>query len=90
MTIGLPYVTRNRVVEFDEGRRIAWHHPARFVWRYELEPDGGATRVTETFDYCVPWGVLIEPLGWPERNRRAMERTFATIEKLVTSRPASR
>ena len=80
----LPYVTSNVVVEFEEGRRIAWCHVARFVWRYELEPAGEGTTVTETFDYSKPWGVLIEPLGWPERNRRSMAATLERLERVVT------
>ncbi len=83
MRQGLPYVTRNRVVVFEEGRTIAWHHPARFVWRYDLEPVEDGTRVSESFDYSAPWGVVIEWLGWPERNRRAMEATLERLSRLV-------
>lgn len=83
----MPYVTKNRVVEFEEGRRIAWHHLARFVWRYELEPLDGATRVVESFDYSVPWGALLEPLGVPAKNRAGMERSLARLEALVTAPP---
>jgi uncharacterized protein YndB with AHSA1/START domain len=51
MRIRLPYRTDNTVVEFEEGRRIAWCHFNRHRWRYELEPAGeGSTLVTETFD----------------------------------------
>jgi uncharacterized protein YndB with AHSA1/START domain len=85
MKMGLGYRTSNRVVEFEEGRRIAWHHLARFTWRYELTPVDGGTRVVESFDYTVPWGVVIEPLGWPERNRRSMERTLERLEAVVTA-----
>lgn len=83
MRLGLPYVTRNRVVVFDEGRAIAWHHPARFVWRYDLEPVAEGTRVTESFDYSVPWGRVIEWLGWPARNRSSMEATLERLAALV-------
>src|ERR1700712_238881 len=51
MRIGLPYLIRNTVVEFEENRRIAWRHFGRHIWRYELEPVDGGTRVTETFDW---------------------------------------
>ena len=48
---GCPYRTDNTVVEFEEGRLIAWCHFNRHRWRYELEPLGdGSTLVTETFD----------------------------------------
>ncbi len=48
----------NRVVEFEEGRRIAWlpspegAEPPGHLWRWELEPiDQTHTRVTHTYDY---------------------------------------
>jgi uncharacterized protein YndB with AHSA1/START domain len=85
MREGIRYSTRNRVVEFEEGRWIAWHHMARFIWRYELTPVDGGTKVTETFDYSVPWGIALVPLGVPERNRVAMERTLERLEVAVTT-----
>jgi uncharacterized protein YndB with AHSA1/START domain len=84
MRIGLPYLIRNVVVEFDEGRRIAWRHVGRHVWRYELEPRDGSTLVRETFDWS---GALshhyIEWMGFPERHRPAMARTLERLEELV-------
>src|ERR687890_1401713 len=48
---GVPYTIRNRVVEFEQDRRIAWRHFGAHRWRYELEPTSdGRTRVTETWD----------------------------------------
>ena len=51
-------VRENHVVEFDEGRRIAWQPadpgrpPAGHLWRWELEPIGRSrTRVTHTYDW---------------------------------------
>ena len=40
MKIGAPYKILNEVVEFEEGRRIAWRHFAGHIWRYILEPVG--------------------------------------------------
>jgi uncharacterized protein YndB with AHSA1/START domain len=85
MKIKQKYRTRNRVVVFEENRAIAWHHVARFVWRYDLEEVASGTRVTEIFTYDKPWGFLIALIGWPERNRRGMEATLARLEGLVTS-----
>ena len=58
MTLSNGGVRDNRVVEFDEGRRIAWkpstagQPPAGHLWRWELEPLGEArTRVTHTYDW---------------------------------------
>ncbi len=80
---GLPYKIRNKVVEFDEGRLIAWRHFGPHRWRYELEPtaDGG-THVTETWDATRHTSLLFAGLraaGFPERNRRGIE---ATLERL--------
>jgi len=85
MKMGLGYVTRNRVVEFEENRRIAWHHFSHFIWRYELEEVTGGTMVTETFNYDKPWAFAIIAMGFPERNRAGMEGTLAQLESIVTS-----
>ena len=85
MKMGLGYVTRNRVVEFEENRRIAWHHFALFIWRYDLEEVEGGTLVTESFNYERPWAVVIIALGFPEKNRAAMESTLQRLEAAVTS-----
>src|SRR4051795_55956 len=59
MKMGLPYSTTSTVVEFEDGRRIAWRTGpsgglAKLlggrVWRYELEPVDGGTLVRETWD----------------------------------------
>jgi uncharacterized protein YndB with AHSA1/START domain len=80
MRIGLPYLIRNTVVEFEENRRIAWRHFGRHVWRYELEPVDGGTRVTETFD----WNSALSPrtlelMKAPQNNLRGIR---ATLERL--------
>lgn len=58
MTLTEGQVRENHVVEFDEGRRIAWRpadpgrEPAGHLWRWELEPiDSSSTRVTHTYDW---------------------------------------
>jgi uncharacterized protein YndB with AHSA1/START domain len=71
----------NHVVEFDEGRRIAWM-PAEVgrerpghLWRWELEPIGAArTRVTHTYDWT----------GLTDENRFATARA-TTTDKLQAS-----
>ncbi|HEX4433580.1 MAG TPA: SRPBCC family protein [Acidimicrobiales bacterium] len=59
MKMGVPYTVTNTVVEFEQDRRIAWQTVlsgplGRFlggrIWRYELEPVDGGTRVTESWD----------------------------------------
>jgi uncharacterized protein YndB with AHSA1/START domain len=80
MRIGLPYRITNTVVEFEEGRRIAWRHLGRHIWRYELEPMAGGTQVTETFDWSqVPLGAPIQRAS-AGRNLTAME---ATLDRLA-------
>ena len=81
---GLPYKIRNRVVEFEEGRLIAWRHFGGHRWRYELAPtaDGG-TEVVETFDYSRYKGLakaFIELLGFPVRNRAGIEGTLRRLK----------
>jgi len=85
MKMKLGYVTRNRVVVFEENRSIAWHHAARFIWRYDLEAVDGGTNVTESFDYNRPLGFVIEWFNFPERNRVAMEETLGRLEAIVTA-----
>jgi uncharacterized protein YndB with AHSA1/START domain len=80
---GVPYVIRNRVVELEAGRRIAWRHFTANRWRYELAPtaDGGTT-VTETFDTSRANGItdaVVRRAKFPERNR---EGIVATLERL--------
>jgi hypothetical protein len=82
---GLPYRIRNRVVEFEEGRLIAWRHFGAHRWRYELEPtpDGG-TRVTETFDYTHYDPISAAGLraaGFPERNRAGIAATLDRLKQ---------
>jgi hypothetical protein len=59
MHMGMGYTMSNTVIEFEENRRIAWKATVagflgRFlggrIWRYELEPVEGGTRVTESWD----------------------------------------
>jgi hypothetical protein len=84
MRIGMPYFVRNRVVEFEENRRIAWAHLGRHRWRYELEPVDEGTRVTETFDWSTAIAPpVLELLGVPERHKPNMEKTLERLEKVV-------
>jgi uncharacterized protein YndB with AHSA1/START domain len=81
---GLPYKIRNTVVEFEEGRRIAWRHFGGHRWRYVLEPAAGGTKVTEAFDYSryglVP-RLVVELAGFPERNRAGIAATLVKLKQ---------
>jgi uncharacterized protein YndB with AHSA1/START domain len=99
MHLGGPYAMTNTVVEFEEGRRIAWQpRPTNAVaalliggriWRYELEPVDGGTRVRET------WDIRRERIPFPllagrSATRRAMTRTLERLEERLTGgQPAS-
>lgn len=87
MRIGVPYVISNTVVEYDEGRRIAWRHLGRHRWRWQLEPEGSGTRVTETFDWSTALApALLERAKVPAQNTRSLERTLPRLKELVESR----
>ena len=92
MRLGVPYRMRNTVVEFAEGKRIAWAHISRARWRWELaREDDGATTVTETFDWSTsPVGFLIERSGFPERNRASMAASLERLARLVETASADR
>jgi hypothetical protein len=93
MRVVAPYKILNRVVEFEEGRRIAWRHFAGHVWRYTLEPVGAnATLVTEQFDPSGSrWPRATRLLGWEARNQRAIDQTLHRMVEWASSRerPAS-
>ncbi len=85
MKIGAPYRITNKVVEFEDGKRIGWRHFGRHVWRYELEPAEGGTKVTETFDYSNAISPrFIERMGYPKKHPEGMQATLERLDKQVT------
>lgn len=86
MKQGMPYSVVNTVVEYEKDKLIAWRHPGRHRWRWELKPiDGNTTEVTETFDWSTaPGGALYGPLGFLKRNTTGIEQTLARLESVVT------
>ena len=88
MRIAVPYRITNKVVEFEEGRLLAWQHMGRARWRYRFDPVDGGTRVTESWDYSPSpaWIALVyRLLRFPSRNRPGMERTLERLEAHVVS-----
>lgn len=82
----LPYRISNKVVEFEEGRLIAWAHFGGHRWRYELEPVDGGTKVTESFDWStarIP--KAIELMGYPKQHPANMEATLDRLAALLES-----
>ena len=51
MRLGIPYVIKNQVIEYQDNKSIAWQHLLHNVWRYELqEIDPNTTLVIESWD----------------------------------------
>ena len=78
-------VRENHVVEFDEGRRIAWRpaepgqDPPGHLWRWELEPiDSSRTRVTHTYD----WSQLTDEKRFRRARATTEEKLQASLQRL--------
>jgi uncharacterized protein YndB with AHSA1/START domain len=86
MTLTMGSIRENHVVEFDEGRRIAWM-PAEpgqqrpgHLWRWELEPAGTArTRVTCTYD----WTQLTDENRFARARSTTADRLRASLDRLA-------
>ena len=86
MTLTDGQVRENHVVEFEEGRRIAWKpsppgspQPGH-LWRWELEPlDAGRTMVRHTYD----WTGLTDESRWPRARRTTAESLRASLDRLA-------
>ena len=86
MKVGVPYKITNEVVEFIEDERIAWRHFGGHIWRYILVADGANTCVTEEFDYArAKSPFFIKLAGYPEKNRKSMEKTLERMQKYFTT-----
>jgi hypothetical protein len=80
---GLPYRITNTVMEFEAGTRIAWCHPGKHRWRWEVEPEaaGGCT-VTETFDMSTsPLKPALKLMGFPKKHQGNLEQSVANVAK---------
>jgi Polyketide cyclase / dehydrase and lipid transport len=87
MRLGIPYVIKNTVVEFEEGRLIAWRHFGGHRWRYELEPVDGGTKVRETYDWSTAilgTRLYIEMTGRAKWAEQAMIQTLERLDAHVT------
>ena len=82
MKIGVRYNITNTVVEFEEGKTIAWRHFGGHIWRYILEPVDGGTKVTEQFDWNKSKSPLILKLRKsPQDNAKSIEKTLENLVK---------
>jgi uncharacterized protein YndB with AHSA1/START domain len=86
MTTTTGKIRENHVVEFVEGRRIAWN-PAEpgqdapgHLWRWELEPiDAAKTRVTHTYD----WTQLTDEQRLPRARATTADKLQASLDRLA-------
>lgn len=86
MTTTRGHIRENHVVEFIEGRRIAWkpaepgQEPPGHLWRFELEPiDVSHTRVTHTYD----WTQLTDEDRFPRARATTPDRLRTSLDRLA-------
>jgi uncharacterized protein YndB with AHSA1/START domain len=87
MTLTRGSVRENHVVEFEEGRRIAWdpaepgHGPPGHRWAWTLEPvDDTTTRVTHTYD----WTRLTDEGRYQRARATTADKLRASLDRLAT------
>jgi uncharacterized protein YndB with AHSA1/START domain len=89
MKIKVPYRITNKVVAFEEGRKISWCHLMKWTWTYELIDLGnGKTEVTETFSgENIPWfaNKWLDATGSLERNPKWMAKSLVQLKAICES-----
>ena len=77
----------NHVVEFDEGRLMAWRpsepgrEPPGHLWRWELEPiTASRTKVTHTYD----WSELTDENRFRRARATTADKLQASLDRLAT------
>lgn len=96
MRLGVPYSMVSTVVEFEQDKRLAWQTAPPYplvkkvtggrIWRYELEPVEGGTRVRESWDIRQE-GILSKPAVRmaADTTRKNMAATLERIEQVLCS-----
>ena len=86
MTTTTGAVRENHVVEFVEGRRIAWRPsepsqpPPGHLWRWELDPiDESHTLVSHTYD----WTQLTDENRLPRARATTADKLRASLDRLA-------
>jgi uncharacterized protein YndB with AHSA1/START domain len=86
MTITMGSDRDNHVVEFEEGRLIAWRpsepgqEPPGHLWRWQLESlDESRTLVTHTYD----WSRLTDETRLPRARATTADKLQASIDRLA-------
>jgi uncharacterized protein YndB with AHSA1/START domain len=79
-------IRENHVVEFEEGRRVAWtpaepgRVPPGHLWRWELDPiDASRTQVTHTYD----WTRLTDDTRLPRARATTADKLHASLDRLA-------
>ena len=79
-------IRENHVVEFEEGRRIAWtpsevdSPPPGHLWRWEIEPlEAHRCLVTHTYD----WTHLTDETRLPRARATTVDRLAASLDRLA-------
>ncbi|MFL6238595.1 MAG: SRPBCC family protein [Actinomycetes bacterium] len=98
MEFGGKYTMENTVIEYEPNRRIAWQaRPPRGkggawrqlfggrIWRYELDPVAGGTRVRESWDVSKERNKWVVRAYGP-KTRKNMAATLERIENVLASR----
>jgi uncharacterized protein YndB with AHSA1/START domain len=94
MKLGIPYSMVSTVIEYEPNRRIAWQSKppnifGRFtggrIWRYELEPVEGGTRVRESWDISQDHQrSMLRKDKVADHTRANMDKTLEKIAALVS------
>jgi uncharacterized protein YndB with AHSA1/START domain len=86
MTLTGGAIRENHVIEFEEGRRIAWkpaepgREPPGHVWAWTLEPiDSSRTRVTHVYD----WSQLTDETRLRRARATTAEKLQASLDRLA-------
>jgi uncharacterized protein YndB with AHSA1/START domain len=86
MTLTMGSDRTNHVVEFEEGRLIAWRpsepgmEPPGHLWRWQLEPvDDARTLVTHTYD----WSRLTDENRLPRARATTEDKLLASVDRLA-------
>ena len=86
MAITSGSVRENHIVEFEEGRLIAWRPsevgapPPGHLWRWELHPlDDAHTRVTHTYD----WSALTDEKRLVRARKTSPENLGRSLARLA-------
>ncbi len=88
MTLTGGSVRENHVVEFEEGRRIAWRPaepnqaPPGHLWRWQLDPiNSSRTRVTHTYD----WTDLTDETRFRYARSTTADKLQASLARLAAT-----